>query len=629
MSNITDTLKENVAKAVKSLYGADFEAKKVNISPTRKEIEGDYTILVFPFAKIARKRPEAIGEEIGQYLVENMDAVAKFNIIKGFLNLSVSDNLWASMLNNMLGQADFGTHPKNGEKVMVEYSSPNTNKPLHLGHVRNILLGWSCAKILDAAGYDVTRVQIINDRGVHICKSMLTWELYGNGETPESSGMKGDHMIGKYYVLFDKKFQEEYKVWQKSKAALARYKTWINSEAGQKAVKEQGTNELEAHFYKSVYKNKYFNDESEIGQKVNEMLIKWENNDPEIRALWQKMNGWVYAGFNETYKNLGVSFDDIYYESNTYLLGKDTIEAGLEKGLFFKKEDNSVWIDLTDAKLDEKLVLRSNGTSVYMTQDMGTAQQRYKDHGVSKMIYVVGNEQEYHFKVLFEILKRLEEPYAAGLHHLSYGMVELPDGKMKSREGKVVDADDLMVEVQAAVKAVSEESGGLVGLPEETITDIHRQIGLGALKFFILKINPRRGMIFNPAESVEIQGQTGPFIQYATMRTKAVERKAKDIDLSFSDNYTDVQDIEQELLLMLQKFPKIIAKAANTYSPAEVANYSYEVAKIFNRFYNLCPILKADNPLEVKAFRLKLCQLTGKVLVKGLDLLGMESPDYM
>lgn len=630
MSNITDTLKLGVAKAVKALYHADFDANKVNISPTRKEIAGDYTILVFPFSKIARKKPEMIGEEIGKYLVENIESVADFNVIKGFLNIVVSNNLWATMLNNMLQQSNYGIQPKNGEKVMVEYSSPNTNKPLHLGHVRNNLLGWSCSKILDAAGYEVVKVQIINDRGVHICKSMWAWKQFGNGETPNSSGTKGDHLIGKYYVLFNKKFVAEYEEWLKTDAANSKYQAWLNSEGGQRAVKDNDPTKYDKRkLFKSNYKNKYFSENSPIGAAVNEMLVKWEEGDQDVRELWAMMNGWVYDGFNETYKNLGVSFDKVYYESNTYLLGKGTVEEGLAKSLFYKKKDASVWIDLTEAGLDEKLLLRSNGTSVYMTQDIGTAQQRYKDFGVNKMIYVVGNEQEYHFKVLFEILKRMGEPYAKGLYHLSYGMVELPTGKMKSREGTVVDADDLMREVQKMSKQIAEESGGLAGLPDDVISDIHRQIGLGALKFFILKVNPRKGMVFNPAESVEMQGQTGPFIQYATMRTKALQRKAADLNMDAANDYTDVQDIEQELLLILQRFPDVVIKAADTYNPAEVANYCYEVAKTFNRFYNLCPILKPDNSDATKAFRLKVSQLTGHVLATGLDLLGIEAPDYM
>lgn len=627
--SITDTLKAGVAKAVKELYGADFEADKVNISPTRKEIEGDYTVLVFPFAKAARKKPEAIGEDIGQYLAANMSQVAGFNIIKGFLNLVVSDNIWAKMLEEFLQHEQFGIAPKNGEKVMVEFSSPNTNKPLHLGHIRNNLLGWATAKVLDAAGYEVTKVQVINDRGVHICKSMWAWEHFGNGETPESAGMKGDHLIGKYYVLFDKKFNAEYSEWQSSETANSLYNNWLASEAGEKVAKEKETTDLSAYFFKSVYKNKYFNKESKIGGAVKEMLLKWEAGDKEVYQLWQTMNGWVYEGFEETYKNLGVSFDKNYYESQTYLLGKSTVEEGLAKGLFYQEADGSAWIDLTEAKLDKKIVLRSDGTSVYITQDIGTAQQRYKDYGVSKMIYVVGDEQEYHFKVLFEILKRFEEPFAEGLHHLSYGMVELPDGKMKSREGRVVDADDLMVEVQAVAKSVADESGGLAGMDEALVTEIHQQIGLGALKFFILKVNPRRTMIFDPAESVDFQGQTGPFVQYSCMRTKALARKAGDVDTSMAVNYTDVQPQEQDLLLAIQQFPAVIQKAADTYNPADIANYIYNLAKLFNRFYRECPVLKDTTPADAKAFRLKLSEITGQVLETGLDLLGIEAPEFM
>jgi arginyl-tRNA synthetase len=630
MSNIVDTLKENVAKAVKELYGADFEANKVNISSTRKGVEGDYTVLVFPFSKAARKKPEVIGEEIGNYLVAHLDSVAKFEISKGFLNLFVSDNIWSSILDNIYKHPNFGTQPANGEKVMVEYSSPNTNKPLHLGHIRNILLGWSTAKTLVAAGYDVNKVQIVNDRGVHICKSMWAWENFGNGATPESTGLKGDHLIGKYYVLFNQKFEKEYTDWQDSAVAQEKYQFWLASEGGQRVVKEKDSSDLSKHFFKSIYKNKYFNAESIIGGEVKAMLRKWEDKDPKIYQLWETMNGWVYAGFNETYKNLGVHFDKNYYESNTYLLGKDIIERGLEKGTFYKKEDGSTWADLRNVNLDEKIVLRSDGTSVYMTQDMGTAQVRYQDFGAKKMIYVVGNEQDYHFQVLFEILKKLEEPYAEGLHHLSYGMVELPSGKMKSREGRVVDADDLMEEVQAIAKKVAEESGGLSGLPEETITNIHRQIGLGALKFFMLKVSPTKGMVFNPEDSVDMQGQTGPFIQYATMRTKALKRRAKDtIDITLSGNYTDVQEIEQELLLTLQKYPNIVVKAAEAYNPAEVANYIYSVAKLYNRFYYQCPILKEEVSVEAKAFRYKLSGIAGHVLESGLDLLGIEAPEFM
>ena len=626
--SITDTLKEQVAAAVKELYGADFEAKKVNVSPTRKGVKGDYTVNVFPFARVARKKPEAIADDIGNYLKENMSQIADFEAVKGFLNLEVSNNLWATMLDGFMQHKQFGIAPKNGEKVMVEYSSPNTNKPLHLGHIRNNLLGWSTAKILEAAGYDVVKVQVINDRGVHICKSMWAWENFGNGETPENTGTKGDHLIGKYYVMFNNKLQEEFAVWKNTEEAKAKFLEWLSSEGGQKSSEDLDSDDLKPHFFKS-YKNKYFNNNSPIGAAVKEMLQKWEAKDPQVYQLWETMNSWVYAGFNETYKNLGVSFDQNYYESETYLLGKDTIELGLEKGLFYKIEDGSTWIDLTDVKLDKKIVLRSDGTSVYMTQDLGTAQKRYEDYGVSKMIYVVGDEQDYHFNVLFEILKRLEEPYADGLYHLSYGMVELPTGKMKSREGKVVDADDLMEEVQAIAKSVAEESGGLAGMDETIVEQIHKQIGLGALKYFMLKVNPKKGMVFNPEESVDFHGQTGPFIQYACMRTRALARKAGEYDTTLANTYTDVTTQEQELMLAIQQFPKTIQKAAEQYKPSEIANYIYNVAKLFNRFYKECPILRSDTAPNAKSFRMNLSQVTGQVLETGLDLLGIEAPEYM
>lgn len=629
MSSIVNALKDHVSAAVQARYSATFPAEKVNISPTRKDVEGDYTILVFPLAKIAGKAPDVVAAELGDYLVAEMDAVAGYHVVKGFLNIMVSDNLWASSLQQMLDQPRYGYAPRKGEKVMVEYSSPNTNKPLHLGHVRNILLGWSTAQILDAAGYDVVKVQVVNDRGVHICKSMLAWERFGNGETPQSAGIKGDHLIGKYYVLFEQRFQAEYKAWQATDEGQAAFAQWKDSDKGQKAI-EEGTDDLPTHFFKKVFKNRYFNEYSLLGREVKTMLQQWENNDPTVRALWAKMNGWVYEGFQATYDQLGVQFDKVYYESETYLLGKDAIERGLAEGVFFRKADGSTWCDLTDAKLDEKIVLRSDGTSVYMTQDIGTAEVRYQDFGVSKMIYVVGNEQDYHFQVLFEILKRLGAPYADGLYHLSYGMVELPEGKMKSREGTVVDADDLMAEVAAQAKVVAEAGGGLAGLDAATVEPIFHQIGMGALKFFILKVNPRKGMVFNPAESVELQGQTGPFIQYATMRTKALKRRAEGkIDLQAASRYTTAEDIEQELILALQQFPAIVQKAADTYNPSEVANYIYNVAKLYNRFYYQCPVLKADTPTEAQAFRYQLSSLTGHVLETGLHLLGIEAPEYM
>lgn len=626
---ITEQIQDSVAKAVEELYGQAYDSAKVNISPTRKEFEGDYTVVVFPFSRIARKKPEMIAQELGDYLLINVKDIGSYNVIKGFLNLKVEQEFWGGLLKGWLAKEDFGAAPSNGKKVMVEYSSPNTNKPLHLGHIRNILLGWSTANLYDTAGYDVVRVQIINDRGVHICKSMYAWQEFGNGETPESTGMKSDHFVGKYYVKFEKEFQKEYKAWQQTDDAKTAYDNWATSEKGIKTIKENDLTDPMAYFFKSVFKNTYFNTISKHGQAVKEMLRKWEANDETVRSLWAKMNNWVYEGFDTTYKNLGVSFDKYYYESQTYLLGKDSIAEGLEKDIFYKKEDGSVWADLTDVKLDEKIVLRSDGTSVYMTQDIGTAQARYKDYGVDRMIYVVGDEQEYHFQVLFELLKRLGEPYADELFHLSYGMVDLPTGKMKSREGKVVDADDLMEEVIEAAKKESIERGAIADLNEAEQAQIIKNIGMAALKFFILKVNPKRRMTFNPEESVSLQGQTGPYVQYAAVRTKALARKAEEVNLDGLEAYTDVQPQEEELLLQLQKFPELVINAAHQNDPSAIANYVYALAKSFNKFYHDLPILRSDVPEDAKAFRLGISTMVGRVLEKALDILGIDVPEYM
>ncbi len=514
MSSITQIIQEGVAKAVKSLYDHDFNATQIALSPTRKEFTGDFTVVVFPFTKIARKKPEAIGDELGNYIMKEVEEVQDFNVVKGFLNLVISDTYWTNLLQEIDAIENYGTHPSNGKKVMVEFSSPNTNKPLHLGHIRNILLGWSCAKILKANGYEVVRAQIVNDRGIAICKSMLAWQQFGNGETPESSQKKGDHMIGEYYVRFEQEFQKEYKVWQESDTGKA-----VFTEKGKE-------NQDTTAFFKS-YKNTYFNEYSSIGKAAKELLLKWEEGDAATRELWATMNSWVYAGFNKTYEALGVEFDKLYYESDTYLLGKDTITNGLEKGIFYQKEDQSIWIDLESAKLDHKLVLRSDGTSVYMTQDIGTAQLRYEDYGMNEMVYVVGNEQDYHFKALFAIMKKLGMPFADGLFHLSYGMVDLPTGRMKSREGTVVDADDLIKEVQIEAKKKMDENGAVNELSEAEQAVILRQTGLAALKFFILKVNPKKRMVFNPAESVDFQGNTGPYIQYNYVRISGALKKGE------------------------------------------------------------------------------------------------------
>lgn len=615
--DIIHSIQSGVVAGVKSLYDLDILPDSITMNETRKEFEGDYTVVVFPYTKAARQKPEAIGEALGQYLVENVADIKAFNVVKGFLNLSVGDRYWVDFLGDTFQKVDYGKLAPNGQKVMVEFSSPNTNKPLHLGHIRNILLGWSTSKILDAAGYEVVKVQIVNDRGIAICKSMLAWKMFGEGETPESSGAKGDHFVGKYYVQFEKAFKAEYSTWQ----ATPEGKTIFQEK------KKEGQDE--STFFKA-YKNTYFNEYSKLGKTAKAMLLKWEANDLETIALWKQMNQWVYDGFETTYKNLGVAFDKYYYESNTYLLGKASIEAGLKEDIFYKKEDGSVWIDLEDAKLDHKLVLRSDGTSVYMTQDIGTAQLRYKDFGVDKMVYVVADEQNYHFQVLFEILKRLEEPYAEGLHHLSYGMVTLPEGRMKSREGTVVDADDLMAEVIEEARLNSSERGTISDLTPEEQQQIIRKIGLGALKFFIIKVTPKKWMVFDPKESVDMQGQTGPYVQNAYVRIQSVLRKAKaeGLDLTLSHTYQNLETAERDLLIALYKFPDLVKTAAEDYDPSVIANYCYDLAKGYHKFYHDHSILRADTP-DAVVFRLQLSQLIANVLSLGMDLLGIEMPEKM
>ncbi len=613
--SILNTLAQGVSDGLKATYGFEVEPDSLVFQPTRKEFEGDFTLVVFPFTRQARKKPEEIGQELGSYLKANLKEVIDFNVIKGFLNLSLSDAFWIGFLADHFEQEDYGRQPANGRKVMVEYSSPNTNKPLHLGHIRNILLGWSSARILEAAGYEVVKVQIINDRGIAICKSMLAWEKFGEGATPESSHTKADHFVGRFYVLFEKKFQEEYKEWQVS-------------ETGQAVYREKAKpNQEEAAFFKS-FKNTYFNEYSRLGKEAREMLLQWEAGDPETVALWEKMNAWVYEGFDETYHRLGVSFDKVYYESDTYLWGKDLIEEGLEKEVFYRKEDGSVWCDLEDVKLDQKLVLRSDGTSVYMTQDLGTARIRYDDYGVERMVYVVGDEQNYHFQVLFEILKKLGEPYADGLYHLSYGMVDLPTGKMKSREGTVVDADDLIDEVEREARKNSEERDTLDGLRPEEQDEIIRQIGLGALKFFIIKVHPKKRMVFNPKESVDLQGQTGPYVQNAYVRIQSVFRHADNPDWKAAAAYEKLEDGERDLLKKVHAYDRIIREAAEELDPSTIANYCYDLAKGFHRFWHDYSILRAETD-AARIFRLQLSKLVGITLRNGMNLLGIEMPDRM
>ena len=611
--NITDLIQNGVIKGIQHLYGEPISADKITMSVTRKEFEGDYTVVTFPFTRIAKKKPDVIAEELGQYMVANVEDINGFNVVKGFLNLSIADSFWKNFLFQIADNEDFGQHPSNGRKVMVEFCSPNTNKPLHLGHIRNILLGWSCSKMYEAAGFEVVKVQVINDRGIAICKSMLAWEKFGEGATPESTGKKSDHFVGDYYVLFEKKFQAEYKTWQQGE--------------GQKVYAKTAKEDQPPETFFKFYKNTYFNEYSVLGKEARVMLKKWEANEESTIALWKKMNGWVYDGFEATFKKLGVHFDKYYYESETYLLGKNSVEKGLEKGIFYTKEDGSVWADLTEAKLDHKVILRGDGTSLYITQDLGTAESRYEDYGAEKMIYVVADEQDYHFKVLFELLKRMGAPYADGLYHLNYGMVDLPTGKMKSREGTIVDADELVKEVIAEARAASEERGETADLSKGEKEDIIRKIGMAALKYHIIKVSPKKRMVFDPKESVDMQGQTGPYIQNAYVRIRSIFRKAEGIDFELAATH-EVEPGEIDLIRILYRFPETIIEGAENYDPAAVANYSYDLAKAYHKFYSEYSILRADTD-AAKAFRLRLSQTVANVLKTGMELIGIEMPERM
>ena len=592
--------------AVKELYGQEVPEKMVQLQKTRSEFEGNLTLVVFPFLKISHKKPEDTAQDLGKYIKDNCQAIADYNVVKGFLNLVIDKKAWLGLLNEMNANEKFGEKPvtENSPLVMIEYSSPNTNKPLHLGHVRNNLLGWSLAQIMEANGNKVVKTNIVNDRGIHICKSMLAWLKYGNGETPETSGKKGDHLIGDYYVAFDKHYREEVKTLKAQYMAEG-----MDEEAAEKKAKE----------------------ESPLIKEAHEMLVKWEQNDPEVRALWKKMNDWVYAGFDETYKALGVGFDKIYYESNTYLVGKKKVEEGLAKGLFFRKDDNSVWADLTGEGLDQKLLLRSDGTSVYMTQDIGTAEMRFNDFPIDKMIYVVGNEQNYHFQVLSILLDRLGFKWGKELVHFSYGMVELPNGKMKSREGTVVDADDLIAAMIGDAKQTSEELGKFKDMTEEERNEIARIVGLGALKYFILKVDARKNMLFNPEESIDFNGNTGPFIQYTYARIRSILRKAQAegiaIPAQLGENMP-LNEKEIELIQKLNEFGAAVEQAGKDYSPSGIANYCYELTKAFNQFYHDYSILGADTEDE-KIVRLVLAQNVGKTLKNGMALLGIDVPERM
>lgn len=579
-------------QAILELYKEEVAESVINIQETRKEFEGQATIVVFPITKISKKSPEQTATEIGEYLVAHVENITKFNVVKGFLNLSIAESYFLKQFNEEVLTPDFGLYPSNGKKVMVEYSSPNTNKPLHLGHVRNNLLGYSVSELLKAYGYDVVKVNLVNDRGIHICKSMLAWQKWGNGETPESTGEKGDHLVGRYYVIFDKEYKKEID-----------------------ALKADGQTEEEAK------KN------APLIKEAQQMLLKWEQGDKEVVSLWKTMNEWVYAGFNITYKNLGVDFDKFYYESNTYLLGKGTVDEGLAKGVFFKKEDGSVWIDLTADGLDQKLVLRADGTSVYITQDLGTAEMKHDDFNMDESIYVVGNEQDYHFKVLFLILEKLGKSWAKGLYHLSYGMVDLPNGKMKSREGTVVDADELIESMITTAREKTEELGKTNDFPQEDKDELYKNIGLGALKYFLLKVEPKKRLLFNPAESIDFQGNTGPFIQYTHARIKSLLAKAN--YQLVATKPAEILPVELEMILLLAKYPGEIAIAAKAYSPASLANYLYELAKLFNKFYHEVPhILKMEEGAE-KQFRLNLCKKTADIIYAGMLILGITSPERM
>lgn len=590
--NLSDTIISLTQQAIVALFNTEVPESSIALQDTRKEFVGEVTIVTFPFIKFSKKSPEETGTIIGEYLTANTELVTGYSTVKGFLNLSIASSYWLSSLAEINSTVNFGKGPNKNSKVMVEYSSPNTNKPLHLGHVRNNLLGYSVAELLNYAGYEVIKANLVNDRGIHICKSMLAWEKFGNEETPESTGMKGDHLVGKYYVEFDKAYKKE-----------------IENLIAQGLTEEQAKKE------------------APMIKEAQEMLLKWEQKDEHVLKLWKMMNDWVYAGFAVTYKSMGVNFDQYYYESNTYNLGKDIIDEGLAKGVFFKKEDGSVWIDLTEDGLDQKLVLRGDGTSVYITQDIGTAQMKYEQYQMDASIYVVGNEQEYHFKVLFLILEKLGKTWAKGLFHLSYGMVDLPSGKMKSREGTVVDADDLIAEMIQSAKEQSEALGKVSEFEEAEKENLYRMIGMGALKYYLLKVDPKKRLLFDPNESIDLQGHTGPFIQYSYARIQSILRKAN-VTIDAEISVDDLNANEKDCIMLMLKYPVIIEDSAKAYSPALLSNYLYELAKTFNKFYHDDPILKVEDEQRLQ-FRLIICQTTARIIASGMALLGIEVPERM
>ncbi len=614
---ITQQLQQLTIDAIGRAYPdvAAVTPDAIVVQPTRQELTGDFTIVTFALGKSLRDRPEAIAQKLGEALLAGSEEVVSFEVVKGFLNLTLGANFWRQRALEAAADPDFGRHPPTGVRSMVEFASPNTNKPLHLGHVRNILLGWSAARILEAAGHEVKRVQIVNDRGIAICKSMLAWRKFADGATPSSTGTKPDHFVGEYYVRFEREFQREYAAWQASargKATLANSRT-KNEEEPAKA-----------------FKNTYFNEYSAIGREARDMLLAWESGDAAVHALWSKLNGWVYAGFAETFGRIGVSFDKVYYESETYLLGKEMVERGLERGVFFRKEDDSVWVDLTDRKLDEKIVLRADGTSVYITQDLGTANQRFEDFGMDRMVYVVGDEQDYHFRVLFETLRKLGEPYAEQLYHLSYGMIDLTSGKMKSREGNVVDADDLMSEVVTEARAGGEERAELSELSEEERARSAEQVGMAAIKYFILRVGPKKRMTFDPKKSVELQGATGPYIQYSYVRANGVAQRAvkEGVDLDPAAAYARLEAEERDLIKHLLTLPAQVLAAAEALDPSLVADFAYNLAKGYHRFWHDHSVLSAATP-EAIAFRVRLSQAVAIALRTSMDLLGIELPERM
>tara|TARA_R110002111_G_scaffold110258_3_gene169643 strand:- start:227 stop:2017 length:1791 start_codon:yes stop_codon:yes gene_type:complete len=594
---IQESILKTIAEAFEQLFNHKVESEDLSLQPTRKEFEGSYTFVLFPYLKITKGSPEQSGEKIGNFLKENHPSVADFNVVKGFLNISLSSAFWIDLLTQLMAEKEPGYFPPRNQKVMVEYSSPNTNKPLHLGHLRNNFLGFSVSNILSAYGYEVIKTNLVNDRGIHICKSMVAYQKLGNNETPEMAGLKGDHLVGKYYVLFDQEYKKQIK----------------------ELMAEGMTEELAKK-------------EAPWMKEAQESLVKWELGDEETVSLWKKLNNWVYQGFNETYKKMNVSFDQYYYESDTYLLGKDIVTEGLEKGVFFKKENGSVWADLSQQGLDEKLVLRADGTSVYMTQDMGTADLKFKDHGIDKSVYVVGNEQDYHFEVLFKIMGLLERPYANNLYHLSYGMVDLPSGKMKSREGTVVDADDLIQEMVDTARSHTQELGKIDGFSQEEAEKLYEMLGLGAIKYFLLKVDPKKRMLFNPQESIEFQGNTGPFIQYTHARIAAILRKADQIGLDYNansfDGISELENVEKQLVFMLADYSKKIEMAAEDLSPAVIAQYLFDLAKEYNRFYAELPIFsEAKN--KVQSFRVTLSNSVARTISSGMKLLGIDVPQKM